>query len=545
MSLSRPWLALVLALFCLPLFVGLGDSDLDDDEASYSFAVDRILEVGEWLTPHSGPHDGRPFLEIPPLKFWIVAAPIRLGLLPHNEFGLRFWDALFGGAMFLYVFALGSRLAGPVCGATAVLVLFGHWPLLVDHGLRSNGMDAALALSYCGGIWHFFAWASSAESVPRRRHAVLVGLYFILGFLTAFAAALFLPLIVGMAGLLVPEYRRQLVRDWRLWCGVCALVLALSVPWFVYASVKFGSFFWRLILADSVYTGFFGYLNPSHVHPWYYYLETLYRRLADADAGPLVFGGLAVLIVQTIRRRSAEGVALLLWVTVPLAVISASTSKGYHHIYPFLPPLALGAGYLAGLVFMLAPAPVDRALDAVQRAAASFAPKAVAALALAGANRRAGPVVALVLVVGLLPLSGYYQALARLEHGKRPLGNARDCVLHVQGQAGADGGLQVEVPDGVFSHSVNYYFRSIRPWQRADTSVPASLDASLNDPSQHRPILIWDLRYQEYRRRQAVSAPAWAQRVVSPMLTFADILLLLPGPYAACSADAAGSGEPH
>ena len=36
------------------------------------------------------------FLEKPPLKFWIVAAPIRAGLLPHDEFGLRFWDAVFG-----------------------------------------------------------------------------------------------------------------------------------------------------------------------------------------------------------------------------------------------------------------------------------------------------------------------------------------------------------------------------------------------------------------------------------------------------------------
>ena len=34
MSLSRPWLALVLALFCLPLFVGLGGADIENDEAS-------------------------------------------------------------------------------------------------------------------------------------------------------------------------------------------------------------------------------------------------------------------------------------------------------------------------------------------------------------------------------------------------------------------------------------------------------------------------------------------------------------------------------
>ena len=107
MSLSRPWLALVLALFCLPLFIGLGREDIRDDEAIYSFAVERILETGDWLEPKSIPNETWAFLEKPPLKFWIVAAPIRFGLLPHNEFGIRFWDALFGALSFVYVFLIG------------------------------------------------------------------------------------------------------------------------------------------------------------------------------------------------------------------------------------------------------------------------------------------------------------------------------------------------------------------------------------------------------------------------------------------------------
>lgn len=63
-------------------------------KAIYSFGADRILEIGDWLAPRSSPREDAVFLEKPPLKFWIVAAPIQLGLLPHNEFGIRFWDAL-------------------------------------------------------------------------------------------------------------------------------------------------------------------------------------------------------------------------------------------------------------------------------------------------------------------------------------------------------------------------------------------------------------------------------------------------------------------
>ena len=87
MSARRLWLALVLILFCLPLFAGLRSLDLETDEAIYSFAVDRMLDDGEWLRPKSSPSDDVVFLEKPPLKFWIVAAPIRAGLLPRDELG--------------------------------------------------------------------------------------------------------------------------------------------------------------------------------------------------------------------------------------------------------------------------------------------------------------------------------------------------------------------------------------------------------------------------------------------------------------------------
>ena len=89
MTSTRVWAFLAAALFCVPLAFGLGRGDLRGDEGIYSFGVDRILESGDWLAPKSSPHEDDAFLEKPPLKFWIVAAPIALGILPHDEFGLR------------------------------------------------------------------------------------------------------------------------------------------------------------------------------------------------------------------------------------------------------------------------------------------------------------------------------------------------------------------------------------------------------------------------------------------------------------------------
>src|SRR5688500_9526349 len=92
--LDTPWLcpAFIIPLACAPLFVGLDRTDLENDEAIYSFAVETMLKDGDWLTPKSIPSEHVAFLEKPPLKFWLTAIPIRLGLLPENEFGLRFMD---------------------------------------------------------------------------------------------------------------------------------------------------------------------------------------------------------------------------------------------------------------------------------------------------------------------------------------------------------------------------------------------------------------------------------------------------------------------
>src|SRR5262252_3563508 len=125
---STPWLglALVVVLFCAPLFAGLDRQDLGNDEAIYSFSIQTMVRHGDWLTPKSIPNEAEAWLEKPPLKFWLVGLPMYWGLLPSDEFGMRFWDALMGSLAFLYVFAIGRRIAGPLCGVAAVFLLFIH-----------------------------------------------------------------------------------------------------------------------------------------------------------------------------------------------------------------------------------------------------------------------------------------------------------------------------------------------------------------------------------------------------------------------------------
>ena len=126
-----------------------------------------------------------------------------------------------------------------------------------------------------------------------------------------------------------------------------------------------------------------------------------------------------------------------------------------------------------------------------------------------------------------------------------PLRTARDCLRRVEQQTGGatPAGLYVDVPGAVMWHPIYYYFRNVRPWTRTESEQPAIFEKYLNDPQEAKPILVWDHHYQDLMRQGADSGSADRARTASPpMVTFNDMLLLLPGPYAACSSEASVAG---
>jgi 4-amino-4-deoxy-L-arabinose transferase-like glycosyltransferase len=179
-------------------------------------------------------------------------------------------------------------------------------------------------------------------------------------------AALFLPLVLGLASLLVGRYRMRLARDWRVWLGVSLLALALIAPWFVYSTVVFGREFWRVIVGAHVYTRFTASLDPAHLHPWNHYFVQLIDGLRRSGALWMVGIGAVLFVVETIRRRRADGLVVMLWFAVPIALISLGTSKLYHYAYPFLPPVALAGGFLIAFLWETVRPPLEHALGTLR-----------------------------------------------------------------------------------------------------------------------------------------------------------------------------------
>jgi 4-amino-4-deoxy-L-arabinose transferase-like glycosyltransferase len=584
-GLTRPlWLAAVVVCFCVPLFVGLGRTDMENDEAIYSYAVDGILATGDWLNPPLSPDRGWTFLEKPPLKFWIVAAPIALGLLPHNEIGMRLWDVVFASVAFLYVFAIGRRLSGPLCGFIAGLVLVVYEPLLFIHGLRNNNMEAPLLLCYCGGIYHYLAWVS-AEAERRRRHIYAVCAYFFLGFMTKFVAAFFLPVVLVSALLFDRKAWRVLRADIRPWLAGAIGTLVVAAPWFVYQTLREGAGFWRVLVGEHVYQRFTTSLDASHVQAWHYYFSVVFRTMEGEGTVWTVIAGLVLLAVRAIRERHRESQLMLAWFVVPFVLISLGTSKIHHYVYPFLPPLALAAGSLVDWLFRVGRGYAISAMAALQRrvgidsgrnglryvlltlatvaavlAVATFLlgtvewkvgdtrlfrnshvsrPLAVAMLLALVAGR--GAVAArmlwpVALMLTVIPLNVYENIWKRTLVKDYRLRSARECLTRVQkaeraaGRAGL--GIYSVGQHRWFVHSYYYYLRDLG-WDAHDDVDQRVMDAALAGEGHHRPVMLDEPAFRAIRMRY--------RELPLPRLVLPTALVLMPGPYGECDTSTSGA----
>jgi hypothetical protein len=305
---------------------------------------------------------------------------------------------------------------------------------------------------------------------------------------------------------------------------------------------------------------------------------------------------MAALAARAVRRQWPEGLLVLMWGLLPIALISASTSKLYHYMYPFLPPLALAVGYLATLMLQLGPRPFSRAVVWFNEFLCRLFPRvgaalrhgvpqrllltvSVAAACLAVVSLTYGPIRFAVggteirnsgvfrpvlvgfasalfagsvrdmsrtwlvlLVLALMPLPAYRQSIGALASARNPMRTARDCVVRVQSQT--DGavrpGLDVEVPDTSMSHSLYYYFRHVRPWTRA--GLASSFDQSVDASAGGQPALVQTTGLEE----GSGSEPSGdgRRRAASPAAridfnTPSRVTLLLPGPYAVCAGERA------
>jgi 4-amino-4-deoxy-L-arabinose transferase-like glycosyltransferase len=582
--------------FAVPLVSRLHEPEMRSDESIYAYAVERVLDTGDWLTPRYIPSDGY-FLEKPPLKIWVVAAAMRLGLVPRDDAGHRVFDGLFGAVGFLYVFLIARRLGGSGSALVAALTLFTMEALVYDHGLRSANMEAAVFLCYCGGAYHFIRWVEAARE-HGRIHAWSVTAWFVLGFLTKFVAALFLPAVALLALAWRPGGLRLLYSRATEWVLPGLTALLVIAPWFIYESMAYGREFWSIIFGAHVYQRFTSFVDPLHLQPWHFYVGVTWREIAHAGSAVVVIGGLLRLGTLAWRGENWSARLTLVWLLLPFALISFGTSKLTHYAYPFWPPLAIGAG----LFFTWALQGLDRSLGALgDRTVGRWVPRRVSAWAnrsqtprrllislavglgvLSAATAIFGPIrwdlgdttlfrnssilrplfiaIVLVWIAGysrsimrliavtslalLLPLSAYAHCLERLSYVDHPIREMRDCIREIRTQAEVPASGVLAASGDAYHHGYYFYLWREGPYTRTDAfSIDQALERLLV-PSSQTPVLIARPDYKALLDRlppsvhlDTAESTELRRVLVEHAVRFDNnVAALLPGPYAPCAA---------
>jgi hypothetical protein len=325
----------VFLLLLLPaalLYPGIGIHLFEPDEGRYAEIPREMLLRGEWLIPYL---EGEPYLDKPPLLYWLVNLSYRL-------FGVHDWSARLVPALavhgcVLLTYGLGRRMLGERAAFWGALLLS------LAPGFMSMGrlliLDGLLAL------WVWLAWLAAYQAVCRGR------LHY--GWWLAAAAACGLGILTkGPVALLLLApplwaYRRWQGVSCRIGWGALVLFLAtlliVTLPW--YAAICFrlptfaGHFFWEHNVLR--------FLAPfDHLRPIWFYGPVLLVGLLPASLWLIPFVRFLFSPQPAVfEQRCPELGYLLLCGGWCILFFSLSGCKLPTYILPAFPPLALALGY--------------------------------------------------------------------------------------------------------------------------------------------------------------------------------------------------------
>jgi 4-amino-4-deoxy-L-arabinose transferase-like glycosyltransferase len=325
-------LLLLLAIPGVLLYGCLWFHLFEPDEGRYAEIPREMLARGDWIVPYL---QGEPYLDKPPLLYWLVMGCYRL-------FGIHAWAARLVPALaihgcILLTYLFGRRLLGERAAFWGALLL-SMAPGFVTMG-RLLILDGLLAFCVTLSLYATF----EAIRGPRMRPSW--------GLLAAVACGLGI-LAKGPVAvvLLIPPfwaYRHLAGRSCRVgWVSLLlfsGVVLAITLPWYVAICCRLPEFARYFLWQQNVVR----FVAPfDHLKPIWFYAPILLVGLLPGSL--LVVPFLRFLIsghAATVRQRCPELGFVLLTGGWCVLFFSLSGCKLPTYVLPAFPPLALALGY--------------------------------------------------------------------------------------------------------------------------------------------------------------------------------------------------------
>jgi 4-amino-4-deoxy-L-arabinose transferase-like glycosyltransferase len=299
---------------------------IGSDEPRYAQVAEEMYESGDYITPTL---ERRPWLEKPPLIFWMESGSFKL-------FGISEWSARIPNAMVTSLLALlvglfARSLWGSRCGMLAFLV-FTTSLFVVAYG-RVGTTD----LPFTAGFTLSLVTAFLALKTSRRGCTAVSGAA--LGFAVLAKGPLAILLWCGCL-LVYLVWTGKAVKVRQLFLATATLLLVAG-PWFWLVWQANGENFVLTFIANHHLARFVSDLH-HHGQPFWYYV-------------PVLLGGyfpwipfLGASVRRLWQERDKQLVArydeeIFLWTCalVPFLFFSISTSKLPGYVLPVVPPLSL------------------------------------------------------------------------------------------------------------------------------------------------------------------------------------------------------------
>ena len=332
---------LLAAIAAATLFFQLGRLPLiGADEPRYARIAGEMTLESRWVTPTL---EGRPWLEKPPLYYWLTIPVFRLA--GQSEAAARLGPALAALWTAFVIYWLGSALWSRLAG------LIGAAALLTMVGFAAFGRSASTDMPMAACMTTFLAVLAVAARYSQPWWKVLAG-YVFLGLAILAKGPVALVLAVGIGACYWAFRDRWELRCWHPVAGL-ATALAVSLPWFWLAFRQNGFGF---ILVFFINHNLARYVTDIHHHtqPFYYYVPVILGFVFPWAAW-LLFSAPAprnaLRAMRNWREWNPANLFIGCWILFPLLFFSISRSKLPGYVIPVLPAIAMLVGSkLAGWI---------------------------------------------------------------------------------------------------------------------------------------------------------------------------------------------------
>ncbi len=336
---------LLFAAFLLLTF-GIGHYGLFEPHEGHFAGVAREMVLrGDWITPTL---NGAPYLNKPPLLYWLIASSYQL--FGIHEFAARLPVALAGWVGVAIAFLWSRQLWGEIASRAVVVFLstsigwfiFAH-QLLIDELLGV----LLLGMAYC--LWRLILHPQSRP--------FFVAVYLLLGLAILAKGILALAFWITCCGATALAQRRwKTLVLFRPVLGL-GIVTAVVLPWFIAMERANPGFVQYFLFNENVKRALdtrwppdysiskispWGYLLVSALWclPWIFILPPALRSLYQEWRQ-----GLAVHASLENHQHSDALTLLGVLATLPILLFLPLSSRLYYYSIPALPPLAMAAGY--------------------------------------------------------------------------------------------------------------------------------------------------------------------------------------------------------